>query len=392
MSVLSKRLEKPRHERVVKNPIPWYTPRFWHGMRATTWFSQLAANRFDVSLSKLPTVASISSVSFLNSALAAIDRLVYSRQVSRVKLKAAPLFILGHWRSGTTFLHELLIRDPAHTFPSTYQCFAPHHFVLTESWITPWTQGLLPSRRPMDNMAAGWQRPQEDEFALGNLGQPTPYLSMLFPNRGPVYPEYLDLGDLAPEELKAWQDALAGFFQRIAYRDNRRIVVKSPAHTARVRTLLKMYPDAKFVHIVRDPFEVFASTVNLWKSLNEVQRLQATGDQAWIEEYVLDSMERMYRAFAEDRQLLGDDQLYDLRYEDLVEDPLGQLSRIYGQLDLGEFSSVEPAFIGHLAEVKHYRKNHHKLTEEACERVRNRWGAYLERYGYDTQAVPVDAR
>ena len=392
MSVLSKRLAKPRRERAVKNPIPWYTPRFWHGMRATTWFSHLATNHFDVSLSKVPTVASITGVSFFNSALAAIDRLVYGRRVSRVQLKAAPLFILGHWRSGTTFLHELLIRDPAHTFPSTYQCFAPHHFVFTESWITPWTKGLLPSRRPMDNMAAGWQRPQEDEFALGNLGQPTPYLSMLFPNRGPVYPEYLDLRDLNPEELKAWQDALVNFFRRITYRDNRRIVVKSPAHTARVRTLLEMFPDAKFVHLVRDPFDVFASTVNLWKSLNEEQRVQATGDQAWIEEYVLDGLERMYAAFEEDRQLLGDDQLYDLRYEDLIEDPLGQMSRIYDRLDLGDFSRVEPAVAGHLAEVKNYRRNHYELTEETCDRVRNRWDAYIDRYGYAPQTASVVAR
>ena len=220
----------------------------------------------------------------------------------------------------------------------------------------------------MDNMAAGWHRPQEDEFALGNLGQPTPYMSMLFPRRGPVYPEYLDLRSLTPEQSKAWQNALAEFFRRITYRDNRRIIVKSPAHTARVRTLLEMYPDAKFVHIVRNPFDVFASTVNLWKSLNEVQRVQAAGDQAWIEEYVLDGLERMYAAFEADRQLLGDNQLYDLRYEDLVEEPSGQLRRIYDQLDLGDFSSVEPAVAGHLAEVKNYRTNHYELAEETRDR------------------------
>jgi hypothetical protein len=383
MSVLSERTAQPRRERVVKNPFPWYTPRFWHGMRTSTWLSHLAANRFDVSVAKLPTVASVTAVTLFNSALAGIDRLVYRRRVSRVQLKAAPLFILGHWRSGTTFLHELLIRDPAHTFPSTYQCFVPHHFVFSESWITPWTKRLLPSRRPMDNMAAGWQRPQEDEFALGNLGQPTPYMSMMFPSRGPVYPEYLDLQNLTPQQVTAWQEALAEFFRRITFRDNRRIVVKSPAHTARVRILLEMFPDAKFVHIVRNPFDVFVSTVNLWKSLNEVQRVQGTGDQKWIDEYVLDGLERMYEAFEADRHLLGENQLYDLRYEDLVEDPSGQLRQIYHQLDLGDFDSVEPAVAGHLADVKNYRTNHYDLAEETREQVRNRWNAYFERYGYD---------
>jgi hypothetical protein len=385
MSVLSERTAQPRRDRIVKNPFPWYTPRFWHGMRASTWLSQLVRNRFDVSLAKLPTVASVTGVTFLNSALAGIDRLVYRRRISNVRLKAAPLFILGHWRSGTTFLHELLIRDPAHTFPSTYQCFAPHHFVLSESWVTPLTKGLLPSRRPMDNMAAGWQRPQEDEFALGNLGLPTPYLSMLFPRRGPVYPEYLDLHELAPEQLADWQDSLAEFFRRITYRDDRRIVVKSPAHTARVRTLLKMFPDAKFVHIVRNPFDVFASTVNLWKSLNEVQRIQSAGDQAWIEEYVLNGLERMYAAFESDRQLLGEAQLYELRYEELVENPSQQLKQIYDRLELGDFSDVEQAVAGHLAEVKNYRTNHYDLVEETRDQVCRRWRSYFDRYGYDVE-------
>lgn len=392
MSVLSKQLAKPRRERVVKNPFPWYTPRFWHGMRAKTWFSHLAANHCNVSLGKLPTALSITGFSLMNSMLATLDGLFYGRQVSHVELKSPPLFILGHWRSGTTFLHELLIRDPEHTFPSTYQCFVPHHFVFTESWITPWTGRFLPSRRPMDNMAAGWQRPQEDEFALGNLGQPTPYLSMSFPQRGPAYPEYLDLRDLSEQQRREWQDVLTEFFRRITYRDNRRIVVKSPAHTARVRTLLEMFPGAKFVHLVRDPFDLFASTVNLWKSLNEVQRLQAAGDQAWIEEYVLDSLERMYAAFEEDRQLLDDDQLYDLRYESLIEDPLDQVNRIYDQLNLGDFSRVEPAIAGHLAEVKNYRKNQYALDEQTCEQVRQRWAPYIERYGYDTETASVDAR
>ena len=390
MSVLSKRLEAPRRERVVKNPLPWYTPRFWHGMRLSSWLGHLAENRFDVSLAKLPTALSITGISCINSALAGIDSLVYSRRVSKVQLKEPPLFILGHWRSGTTFLHELLIRDPEHTFPSTYQCFAPHHFVFSESWVTPLTKGLLPSRRPMDNMAAGWQRPQEDEFALGNLGLPTPYLSMTFPQRGPAHPEYLDLTDISDQQREQWQAALADFFRRIAYRDNRRIVVKSPAHTARVRTLAEMFPEARFVHIVRDPYKVFVSTVSLWKSLHEVQRMQGMGDLVWLEEYVLDSHRRMYEALEADRELLAENQICDVHYEQLVENPTQELRRIYEHLDLGDFTRVESAVADHLSEVKNYRRNRYELDEERRQQVRTRWAGYFERYGYETHPEPAD--
>ena len=344
MSVLSQRLESPRRKRVVKNPLPWYTPRFWHGMRASSWISHLADNRFRISPSRLPTVLSISGFSCINSVVAALDRLVYGRRVDEVELKEPPLFILGHWRSGTTFLHELLIRDPAHTFPNTYQCFVPHHFVLTEAWFAPLTEGLLPNRRPMDNMAAGWKRPQEDEFALGNMGMLTPYLSMTFPQHGPAYPEYLDLCELSSTQREAWKCALKGFYQRIAFRDNRRIVSKSPAHTARVRTLLEMFPGAKFVHIVRDPYEVFASTVNLWRSLNETQRLQRISAQEWLEEYVLDSHQRMYAAFEADRELLADNQIYDVHYENLQGDPqiIARRKAVQRQLALNRMGDKVP--------------------------------------------------
>jgi hypothetical protein len=352
-------------------------------MKLSTWLGTLARNGFPVSASRLHTAASITFFSACNSIAAATDSLIYSRRIARTELTEPPIFILGHWRAGTTFLHELLIRDPAHTYPTTYQCFVPHHFVLTDKWFTPWTERLLPSHRPMDNMAAGWQRPQEDEFALGILGLPSPYLSMMFPGRGAVYPEYLDLHDLPSEKIQEWQEQLAKFFRRITFRDPRRIVVKSPPHTARVRTLLELYPDAKFVHIVRNPYDLYVSTINLWKSLNEVQRMQALGDQDWVEPYVLSSLERMYLAYEADRRLLRDNQICELRYEDLVENPRERLRQIYDVLELGEFSRVEAGAEEYLADVKNYRRNHYELSEEKRAVIRKRWQGYFQRYGYE---------
>jgi len=377
-----RRMAALQRTRGVKNPLSWYSPRFWHGMRLGTWLKQLVRNRFALSPRKIPMAFAVTAASTANSGLAAIDRLVYARRVAQVELAQSPLFILGHWRSGTTFLHELLIRDANHTYPSTYQCFAPHHFVLSQSWLAPLTEMLLPHRRPMDNMEMGWQRPQEDEFALCNMGVPTPYLSTMFPNHGAVCTEYADLQDLSPADLGRWRHELLTFFQRIAYRDNRRIVVKSPLHTARVRTLLEMFPKAKFVHLVRDPYDVFASTVRLWKSLNEVQGFQVPGDQSWLDEYVLDTLVRMYEAFEQDRRLLSDEQLFELRYEDLVANPQLQLEQLYGQLKLGDFSQVEAATQRYLAEVKNYRTNRHQLEEATQQQIRQRWSIYFQKYGY----------
>ena len=160
-------------------------------------------------------------------------------------------------------------------------------------------------------------------------------------------------------------------------------MVKSPPHTARVRTLLELYPDAKFVHIVRNPYDLYVSTINLWKSLNEVQRMQALGDQDWVEPYVLSSLERMYLAYEADRRLLRDNQICELRYEDLVENPRERLRQIYDVLELGEFSRVEARAEEYLADVKNYRRNHYELSEEKRAVIRKRWQGYFQRYGYE---------
>jgi hypothetical protein len=383
MSVLTKRPRAARDDRAVKNPLTWYMPRFWHGMRFSTWARELVRGRLAISPSRVPMTCAITCFTALNSVLAAMERVFYGRQIDAVHIEKPPLFILGHWRAGTTFLHELLIRDPAHTYFTTYQCFTPHHFVLTEKWVLPWAGVFVPERRPMDNMAAGWERPMEDEFALQSLGLRTPYLSVMFPNQGSIYQEYLSLRDVPERQREHWKRELLRFCKRVAFRDNRRLVIKSPAHTARIRTLLEMFPDAKFVHISRDPYALYRSTIGLWRSLNAEEGLQVPRDESWVGPFVLDSLRTMYDAYFEDRALFADNQIVELRYEDLVEDPKAQLREIYERLELGDFSRIEPALDAHLADVKNYRTNRHSMNDETRELIRREWRRYFEEYGYE---------
>ena len=359
------------------------TPLFWHGMRLGSFLKLLWRNHFHCSPRESLTVCTTIPVATFNSIFSAIQSATLSRRIAQVELAEPPLFVLGHWRSGTTMLHELLIRDPEHTYPTTYECFAPYHFLLTESWITPMTRWMLPEKRPMDNVAAGWDRPQEDEFALCSLGVPSPYLTWAFPEHGPVYSEYLTLDGLSDRQLAHWKWNLEFFAKSIAYRRNRRIVLKSPPHTARVRTLLEVFPDAKFVHIVRDPLTLYPSTVRLWKSLCDVQTLQwQRAEYDWLEEHVLDNLVRMYEAFERDRELIPPGRLVELRYEDLVSNPREQLRSVYDGLALGDFSRVEPALGEFERENYTYRTNRYNLPSEVKHKVRERWAGYFEQYGY----------
>ena len=259
---------------------------FWDGMNFSAWVRLVRKNRFRLAWQKWYMLPMVTAFSLFHSAYRAWQWVVVGWRIKK-SIDYPPLFILGHWRSGTTLLHELLVLDPRHTYPTTYECFAPSHFVITEWTATRLLGFLLPSRRPMDNMAAGWHRPQEDEFALCNLGLPSPYLTIAFPNEPPQDQEYWTLAHVPPGALERWKKVFLRFLQEINYRSRapKRIVLKSPPHTGRVKVLLEMFPDAKFVHIVRDPMVIFPSTVHLWKTLYLRKGCRSRPSTVWKSTY-----------------------------------------------------------------------------------------------------------
>lgn len=362
-------------------PQPFYAPRFWIGASLRAWGGLLARNHFDVSPSKWHIMVSIFAYAAGNSVLGLMEKALYASRIRRSRLAEPPLFILGHWRNGTTLLHELLLEDPRHSSPTTYACLAPHHFLLTEGIFGRWLRFLLPETRPMDNMRLTFEGPQEEEFALCNLGARSPYLTIAFPNRPPQDSAYLDLVGLSPAELARWRHTLNDFLLRVNYRDPRRIVLKSPPHTARVRVLLEMFPDARFVHIVRDPYTVFTSTVHLWKSLFNAHGLQVPRGEG-LEAMVYDNYLRMFRRYEEDKGRIPPGRLHELRYEDLVADPVGQLRQTYDRLALGEFEPARAGVERYLEERKDYRTNRYRLSDEKRAEIGHRWGEIIERYGY----------
>lgn len=355
--------------------------RQWVGMPLGVWLRALWDHNFTVSPARVPQVLRIALFGALNTVLHWTDRFVYERPVKRAPQAPPPLFIIGHWRTGTTLLHELMVLDDQFGFPNTYQVTVPHHFLLTEGWVPPLMSHAVPARRPMDNMEVGFDKPQEDEFAICNLGLPSPYLRWAFPNTDSGT-HGLDLNDLSEKDRRRWIEGLTRFVRRLNFRDRRRQVMKSPTHTARVAALAAAFPGAQFVHIVRDPRAVFPSTVHTWKQMWDSIGLQ-TPTFAGVEDFVFDTFDRMYRAFERDRAALGERQLYEVKYEDLVRDPVEAVKGVYDRLRLSGFDRARPKLEAFAAKSKSFRTNKHDLPDDLKRQIAERWRGYCERYGYD---------
>ena len=362
----------------------WY-PRFWDGMTLSAWLKLLKVGKYRIAPVRFAMALIITWLAvFANSPAAWLQKLLYGKKIRDAKLAAAPIFIIGHWRSGTTLLHEYLIRDPQFSYADTYACFVPEHFILTRFTFRPMVSILMPNKRPIDNMAAGFDRPQEDEFALVSMGLPSPYRNIIFPNNGlKIDQEYLTLRDVSDADRKIWLDGLDTFLRTLTVLEpDKRIVLKSPPHTGRIKAILERYPDAKFIHIHRNPYSIFPSTYNLWMrlSLDEgVQRPSGIG----MEECVFDWLNTMYDAFEEDVKQLQANQFCEVAYKDLTAAPVETLARIYQTLELEGFDAARSGFQKHADSQKEYKKNKFSMEPELKIRIAERWKRYFERFGYE---------
>jgi hypothetical protein len=353
----------------------------WEGCHFIAWARLLVRNRFAIGLPYWWVAAIITFVSLVHTILSILQDCWYGPRIRRTPIQKAPIFIIGHWRTGTTLLHEFMILDERHNYPNTYECLEPNHFLLTENLFTRFARFLTPSHRPMDNMKAGWTRPQEDEFALCMLGLPSPYLTIAFPNHAPQCSEYLDLDGLSHPDLAHWKKTFYRFLQVLTFKDPRRLVLKSPPHSCRIKHLLEVFPDARFVHIVRDPFVVFPSTVNLWKSLYRKHGLQ-NPTFAGLEDYVFETFSRLYEKLEKGIPLIPQRRFHQVRYEDLVQDPIGEMEKLYDRLDLGGFDEFEPRLKEYLADNSGYETNRYELTPAQRAEIVRRWGSVIHRYRY----------
>jgi len=350
-------------------------------MNCRTLFQVLVRYNFRVNWRYLHRLAYLLALGGLNSYLGALEGAVDGEDIAAAELVGPPIFILGYWRSGTTHLHNLLSCDPNFTAPTAYQTMCPHHFVYSQPWGTPIFNRLTPGKRPMDNVALYGGTPHEEEMAIAGLCGISPYMRALFPATGDGTCAAADPGQLPPGALADWQAAYRLFLKKLSFSKGKRLVLKSPPHLGRLPYLLEMFPGAKFIHIVRNPYAVYLSSQKLWRSGLAYSHLQKAAPRQ-LDELILSWYTELNALFERDRGLIPPGSLAELRYEDLEKSPQECLEKIYADLGLSGFDGCWRRAEEYLQTLGSYKKNRHRLTEADRDRVSRRWAASFARYGY----------
>jgi hypothetical protein len=312
---------------------------------------------------------------------------VMTRRAAATPLEAPPIFIVGHWRSGTTLLHNLLSRDARFCFPKFTDTLRPHTFYPSPFEIIGRTILLrsLPAERPMDGMLVRKDLPQEDDFALAAMGAPSFFNCLYFPRRmARTFAEEVLFEGASPQMLANWRASVTYYFGKLAQlTPGRRLLVKSPAHSARIDELRRLFPGARFIHLHREPIDVLASTRKLYRLVLPLFALQPY-DMSSVEAHIPDAYARLLDALQAGLGRVAPADKIELAYADLAADPRGALSRIYDHFGLSGFDAVWPAMQRMLDEDRPQGGRTDEADREFARRQSDRVAEYRRRLGYAT--------
>ncbi len=328
----------------------------------------------------------------------------------------------------TIFLAHYSINSSS-SFP-VFRFFSfPNTFVVMKA-IKCLIQPLFPKRRPMDNVLLDMDLPQEDEYAAMLLsGGISPFLQFFFlqesqqkilsqygtfsttpKNEADVELESLsrkresagsfsfNLQSEASEQLhrdeKLWKNAWCKFLRRVFYDQkgmNRRFILKSPSHTSRIPILLNIFPDAQFIFVHRNPYEVFQSTAYMIPSVNSLFCLTDLPTSSEVLGYLISQYLEMHRSYFNAKSLIPPGNLVEVAYSNLMSDPMFEIERIYSSLGLMPFPRDKiQAYLQ--SQEESFQKNppYVELSIESRNTLRSKWAEVIQKLGYTGQLDLLD--
>lgn len=315
----------------------------------------------------------------------ALEWLLFGRSIARTQLSDSPLIILGHDRSGTTHLLNLLSLDPQFAYTRPSQMVLPGCCILFDKPMDAML-GMLDYRRPFDNMEVGPGSPQDDEVPLVKLTPHAEYHKYSFPRN---YRFWLDtyvfnFSSASPAHAEWRRVYLETLKKAAVLMGKTRSLLKSPATMANLNVVLELFPNAKFIHIQRNPYKVLPSQINLHRTMVGKYALQSVSDQQ-LTEFAFYQYEGYMRGYLRDKHLVPPQNLMEIHYEDFVRDRLQGLRAIYERLQLGDFEARSASVRAHLEAVMHYEPHRFPVTAELKRQIDTRLAFAFEALGYEQE-------
>lgn len=360
-----------------KLPVNTLVGADWHTFKTIT-------KDQEVSSDKKLKYALTKGICRILSVCTPIQNYRYRKQLANKPLEHDPVFILGHWRSGTTFVHNVLSCDKHFGYCTTYQTVFPNFMMFGQSLFKPTMGWLMPSKRPTDNMELAPDLPQEEEFGLQNMCPYTYYNFWIYPKRMQEYARrFLTFKDATEEEKANFSENFQKLVRISLWNTGgTQFLSKNPPHTGRIKELLEMYPNAKFIYLVRNPYTVFNSTRSFYTNTIAPLELHHISDEEMTQN-ILDVYSMLYDTYQEEKHLIPEGNLIEVKFEDFEADAMGMTEKIYRELNLPGFEAARPAIEQYVGSKRGYKKNKYNYPQEIVDLVNEHWSKTIEDFGYE---------
>ena len=351
------------------------------GISFKNWIKILCKNGgFDLRFFPRVLFITISSISLIPARF--LFKVLYDSKINNTEIKKPPVFIIGHWRSGTTYLHELLSYDPQFCYITLWNTLLPDSYLILNP-MKEFLSRFLPSTRPMDQIEVAVDGPYEDEAGLSVLYDWSFFHALHFPgNAEEQYLKSIHFHDFTDKDLENWKRIYLKFLKTVSFENSgKRLILKNPPNSTRIKEILEIFPDAKFIHIYRNPYKVYLSTKKMRTKVLDKLSLQNAYEEE-IEDQVINNYKRLMKSLFEQKDHIPDGNLIEISYEDLVADPLNQVKEVYSKLDLKGFDKAKPELEKYLNSKKDYKTNVYSIDKKIIDNVKKHWDFTIKLWDY----------
>lgn len=345
------------------------------GLTFPQWIRYWSGNWYLFDLRYIHRVIFITIMSIFNSWLGLFETLWLLGKGSKFRehsLHVHPIFILGHPRTGTTHLHNLMSLDENFCFVQTMDVAFPNSFVflramLPRIFVRLVESFLVEKTRPMDALPLDLSTPAEDEIATNVLsGGISPYAALSFMPRYRHYLRYLSFkGCKNKSDIVRWKESFLWFLKKVSFLHNGKpLIIKSPPHTARIDLLRSIFPGARFVWIHRDPQDVFVSSCHMAQEYFTYCFLTESTDEQ-LTNYTLEQHDIIYKSLFENRKHIH----CEVSYIELEQNPFKAVEKIYTELGIDHTLDKKKIqrYLDALS-FSGFKKNDHKRIDENLQR------------------------
>lgn len=353
------------------------------GYTLTNLFLLLRQNKFQISCRYLPRFMYSTLVSSVMAPFRVSEHKKFDTKIRNTTISHHPLFILGHWRSGTTHLHTILSLDKNLGYFTTFQAYLPGVFLANEKLFKPLVASSIPEHRPMDNVPMHAEFPQEDQYAVGAVSPYSYYQGWCFPKNMQYYNRFVLMEDGLDADAQRWKETYLYLLKKATIAvGGRRLVLKNQDNTGKVNLLLEMFPDAKFILIQRNPYDVYASMLKFMRMVIPLYCVQKPPLFEAVEDSMMELYAQMFRKYLNDRPRIPKGNLVEVKYEDFIREPMQVTHQIYSELGLDGFPAARAAFDFYIKNQTSFNAETYSLSDEVRRKIDERWGFVKDAFGY----------